>query len=106
MQVVQHNSHYLDNAQILDVHKKLDNGIQIKTNIHFLQEQFVDFQKDIIEWLIADVSDVANNTSYDVDEIKNAFESWLQWVNTKLKTFANQVDIDHFGAKWYIQLIV
>ncbi|MBP7842296.1 hypothetical protein KA037_06700 [Patescibacteria group bacterium] len=46
---MQHNSHYLDNAQILDIHKKLDNGIQIKTNIHFLQEQFVDFQKDIIE---------------------------------------------------------
>ena len=107
MQVVQHNSHYLDNAQILDIHKKLDNGIQIKTNIHFLQEQFVDFQKDIIEWLIADISDIASDKNYDVDEIKTAFESGLQGVNTKLKAFASQMDkIEHFTTKWYIQVIV
>lgn len=107
MQVVQHNSHYLDNAQILDIHKKLDNGIQIKTNIHFLQEQFVDFQKDIIEGLIADVSDVASSANYDVDEIKTTFEAGLQGVNTKLKTFASQMDkIEHFTAKGYIQVIV
>lgn len=107
MQIVQHKAHYLDKEQVLDIHKKLSNGIQIKSTINFVEPQFIDYQKDLIEEFIADVQDVASSENYDVDGIKKTFETGLQNLNTKLKSFGDQMEkIHYFQLKWYIQLVV
>lgn len=96
MQIVQHKAHYLDKEQVLDIHKKLSNGIQIKSTINFVEPQFIDYQKDLIEEFIADVQDVASSENYDVDGIKKAFETGLQNLNTKLKSFGDQMEKIHY----------
>jgi len=107
MQITHQEIHYTTDDALYELHKKLKNWIQIKSYILLITEQFRDYQKDIIQESLADFAEQASWEHYDIEQIKDAFEQSLEWLNTKLKNFANKMDkVELFSLKWFVQVIV
>jgi len=97
----------MDEEHELILEKKYANGIQFDISIYYQSEKFLEYQKDLIEEFIADFGENLNEENYNIEEIKNNFEISLQWLNTKLKLFADKVrDVEYFEIKWFVQLII
>ena len=106
MQVREKKQNYLANNQWFSFKEKLANNVQINSYVVFETEKFLEYQKDLIQDFLADLIDKINTEIYDETGIKNNLEEGLQWLNVKLKLFADKVsDIKHFPIKWYIQII-
>lgn len=98
---------YLPEEHVFNFIEELQNGIKIKMFVGFQSDKFLDFQKDLIQDLVAELKDKINDEQYDVEDVKNNFEIVLQNFNVKLKTFADKIrDVDYFGIKWYIQIVI
>lgn len=107
MQISHEDIHYIADEALFEVNKKLPNGIQIKAYIGFITDNFRDYQKDIIEEFIGDFSENASAEHYDIDQVKAAFEKWLESLNDKLKAFADKMDtVPSFVLKGFVQVIV
>jgi len=75
--------------------------------VWFQSDKFLDFQKDLLQDFLAELTDKISDKNYDIEIIKHDFEASLQNLNIKLKAFADKVrDVDFFGIKWYIQLVI
>ncbi len=91
---------YLPEEHVFNFIEELQNVIKIKMFVGFQSDKFLDFQKDLIQDLVAELKDKINDEQYDVEDVKNNFEIVLQNFNVKLKTFADKIrDIDYFGIK-------
>lgn len=98
---------YLNEEHVFNFVEELQNGIKIKMFIGFQTDKFLDFQKDLIQDFVAELKDKINNEHYDIDDMKDYFETSLQNLNVKFKAFADKVrDVDYFAIKWYIQIII
>lgn len=98
---------YLSEEHVFNFVEEIQNGIKIKMFVGFQSDKFLDFQKDLLQDFLAELKDKISEENYDIDTIKNYFEIALQNLNIKLKAFADKVrDVDFFGIKWYVQLIV
>jgi len=98
---------YLEPEQLLKIDEELANSIVIKASVLFEKNKFLDNQKDLIEEFMAELMDKLQTEESDIEEVKNNFEILLQWLNTKLKAFADQFgEVEFFPIKWYIQLVV
>jgi len=97
---------FVDATQIFSFSEEFDNGIQFVTYISFENDKFLDYQKDLLQEFLAGYLDQLKTDIYELDNVKANFEIALETLNTKLKLFADKVrDVDHFGIKWYIQII-
>ena len=107
MQVKHEDIHYFDDDALFEVNKKLPNGIQIKAYIWLLTDDFRDYQKDILQEFVADLSEQISETHYDADKVKSFFEEGLQTLNTKLKSFADKMEkTPTFQLKWFAQIVM
>jgi len=107
MQITHSEIHYSNDDAILQLDKKLSNGIQIKSYIVFVTDDFRDYQKDIIQESLADFADDASMEHYDIEQVKDAFEKRLESLNNKLKAFAEKMDkVAAFHLKGFVQVIV
>jgi len=108
MHINEHKTDFLINEeQSFSFTEHYDNGIQVVANLYFSTEKFLDYQKDIIQEFLAEYLEYVKTENYNLDNIKSEFEIALQWLNTKLKLFADKVnDVDHFSIKGYIQMII
>lgn len=98
---------YLPEDHVFNFVEEVHNGIKIKMFVGFESDKFLDFQKDLLQDFVAELKDKITDENYDIDIVKNNFEIALQNLNVKLKSFADKVrDIDFFGIKWYIQLVI
>lgn len=98
---------YLPEDHVFNFVEEVHNGIKIKMFVGFESDKFLDFQKDLLQDFVAELRDKITDENYDIDIVKNNFEIALQNLNVKLKSFADKVrDIDFFGIKWYIQLVI
>lgn len=97
---------YLWEERYFSFHEKLDNGIQFKSYLLCDTEKFLDYQKDLIQDFIGEFMDACQWSRVEIQEVKDAFEVWLQNLNTKLKLFADKVrDVEYFPIKWFFQVI-
>jgi rubrerythrin len=91
---------YLNEEHVFNFVEELQNGIKIKMFIGFQTDKFLDFQKDLIQDFVAELKDKINNEHYDIDDMKDYFETSLQNLNVKFKAFADKVrDVDYFAIK-------
>lgn len=106
MQTRQSQKLYLDSNQLLEVKDKLSNWVQINLLVAFKTDKFLEYQKEILQDFLANITDVCSEENYDMDKIRKIFETELQVLNTQLKSFADKVtDIERFEIKWFIQII-
>jgi hypothetical protein len=60
----------------------------------------LDFQKDLLQDFLAELKDKIIHQNYEINDVKDYFETSLQNLNIKLKAFADKVrDIDFFPIK-------
>ncbi len=98
---------YLSEDHVFNFSEELDNGIKIKMFVWFESDKFLDFQKDLLQDFLAELKDKIVHQNYEINDVKDYFETSLQNLNIKLKAFADKVrDIDFFPIKWYIQLVI
>lgn len=106
MNLIEKKIIYMEEEQVFQFKDKLQNWIELKSTITFNTDKFLDYQKDLIQEFFANFIDQSSDSVFDLDEVKQSFEIWLQDLNTKLKVFADKVrDVDFFSIKWYIQII-
>ncbi len=106
MQTRQSQKLYLPQDNLLEIKDKLSNWIQINLLVWFFTDKFLEYQKEILQDFVANVTDVCSESNYDMDKIRKVFEAELKVLNTQLKSFADKVtDIEEFQIKWFIQII-
>ncbi len=106
MEIVHQHIHYTSDDAIFQMEKVLPNGIQIKSYIVFVTEEFRDYQKDILQESLANLVDDMWQDHYQLDKIKDAFEETLNTLNTKLKWLAEKMEkVDYFYLKWFVQVV-
>ncbi|MEI6773478.1 MAG: hypothetical protein WCL18_01240 [bacterium] len=98
---------YLPEEHVFNFAEEMQNGVKAKMFVGIQSDKFLDFQKDLLQDFVAELKDKISDENYDIDDIKHKFEISLQNLNIRLKAFADKVrDVDFFGIKGYIQLIV
>lgn len=106
MHISEQKLEFVEQEQVFSFSEKYDNGLQFVANVFCENDQFLDYQKDLLHDFIAEFLDYLKVEVYDLDEIKSEFEIALQNLNTKLKLFADKVrDVDHFSLKGYMQIV-
>lgn len=98
---------FLDEELSLSFSEELTNGAKIKLFCLFETDKFLEYQKELIQDYIVELKDKIDVEWLSIDKIKSEFEISLQWLNSKLKIFADKVrDVEYFEIKWFCQIIV
>lgn len=107
MQLLETKNQYGIEDSIFSFQDTFFDSLKLNVYVECSTEKFLQYQKDILEDFVADfVSKIQENDSYEMEKIKQTFESSLQGLNIKLHQFADKVhDVEKFNLKWFIQLV-
>ena len=92
---------FVDNKTSLSLHKDYGDGVFLDANLTFLTDKFLEYQKDLFNEFIAEISDLLSNyEDKTLKQFQEEFEESLQNMNTKLSSFAEKIeDIDKFNIR-------
>lgn len=98
---------FLDDELSLSFTEELSNWAKIKLFCLFETDKFLEYQKELIQDYIVELKDKIDVEWMPIEKIKSEFEIALQWLNSKLKLFADKVrDVEYFQIKWFCQIII
>lgn len=80
--------------------------VSLYADIFVLWEKFIEYQKDLFVWALADISDkLSSDEEINSNDFKKFFEQLLQDLNSKLMVFAEKIkDVERFPIKWAIHI--
>ena len=83
---------YIDNAQLVTFMRTYDDGKRcLSCEIVIQHTQFIEYQRELFEEHLAEISDVMQDTTQEYSNIKRVFEEQLQELNTKLATLTHKL---------------
>lgn len=97
---------YVDKEYVFSFERTMSNWVFIKSEIYFLTDKFVDYQKDLISDFLNDFVETLQESDLEILDIKKNFEYALQDLNSKLNIFAEKIKhIEHFFIKGFVEII-
>ncbi len=97
---------YVSDEHNLSLVQQVESGISLWVYLYFHQEKFLEFQKNLVQDFVAELSEEIVSHTSDLLKVKSIFELKLQDLNEKLITFAEKIEwVEKFEIDGYIQLV-
>ncbi len=86
--------------------KEISESININADIVFLTDKFLEYQKDLFNEFMSEISEeLSNSQDINLKQFKYKLEDMLQQMNSKLITFSEKIhNVEKFDIRWTVQI--
>lgn len=105
MKIFSKNKRYLESEQnYFSYENQYDNGLVIKSEIVFLNEEYLTYQQNLIWDFLDYLDEEINQPHFSLSKFKSIFEFALQELNSKLAVFAEKLKFgEKIQIRWFIE---
>ena len=105
MKIFSKNKYYTESDQShLSHEKQYDNGLVIKSEVLFLNDDYITYQQNLIWDFLEYLDEEVDVENFSLSRFKSIFEFALQELNSKLAVFAEKLKFgEKIHIRWFIE---